>query len=183
MRFEPLPLAGAHVIIPEPRGDERGWFGRFYCDEALSAIGHVGPIRQINRSVTERAGTVRGLHFQRPPFAEVKIVSCLRGAIQDVIVDIRRNSPTFLRWTGRVLSGENREMLYVPAGFAHGFQALEDGVEIQYLVTQPYSPGHEGGLRFDDPVLGVGWTLAATAVSAKDRAHALITDEFQGVDI
>ncbi|MDD3312405.1 dTDP-4-dehydrorhamnose 3,5-epimerase family protein [Pseudodesulfovibrio sp.] len=183
MRFEPLPLAGAHAIIPEPRGDERGWFGRFFCDEELRAVGLADPIRQINRSATRLGGTVRGLHFQRPPFAETKIVSCLRGAIHDVIVDIRRGSPTFLRWTARVLTGENREMLYVPAGFAHGFQALEDDVEIQYFVTRPYAPGHEGGLRFDDPALAIGWPLDVAVVSDKDRAHPLITDAFEGVEI
>lgn len=183
MRIRPLPLAGLAVLETEAFTDHRGAFSRFYCAEDLAALALPGPIAQVNHSLTRARGAVRGLHFQRPPMAEVKIVRCLRGAILDVAVDLRRGSPTYLQWRAVELSAENRLALHVPCGFAHGFQALEDDSEILYLTTQFYSPQHEGGLRHDDPALAIPWPLPVADISAKDAAHPLLAEGFEPLDM
>jgi len=183
MKFQPLPLSGAWQIDLEPRGDERGRFTRLFCARELAEIGHVKPIVNVNHSYTQKAGTIRGMHFQHAPDCEIKIVKCVRGAIWDCIVDIRKDSPTFLQWTALELTDNNHRMIYVPEGFAHGFQSLTDDVEIIYFVSNFYAPNNEAGLRFDDPALNIQWPVEVTEVSARDREHTLINDSFQGVTL
>lgn len=181
MIFEPTPLPGAFVVIPEPIRDERGGFARTFCTHEFEKIGFTGSIAQINQSFTAAQGTVRGLHYQLPPHAETKLVRCLRGSAYDVIVDIRSGSPTFLQWFTCTLTPHNMLAMYIPKGFAHGFQALEDNTELLYLHSTHYSPGHEGGLRHDDPALQIPWPLPVTVVSDRDRKHYVISKEFAGV--
>jgi len=182
MIFTPAPLAGAFIIDLQPFSDERGWFARYYCkNEFQSAIGHVKEWVQFNHSVSYTKGTIRGMHFQVPPFREIKMVRCISGAVYDVIVDIRRDSPTFLQWTGVELSAENGRMLYIPEGFAHGFQTLSDNSALLYHHTEFYTPGAESGLRFDDPAVGISWPLPQTVMSARDIAHPLIDKNFKGI--
>ena len=181
MKFQPLSLFGAYTIELEPRGDERGRFTRLFCAKELTEIGHVKPIVNVNHSYTQQKGTIRGMHFQYPPDCEIKIVKCFRGAIWDCIVDIRKDSPTFLQWGGVELRENNNRMIYIPEGFAHGFQALTDDVEITYFVTAFYASDNEGGLRFDDPKLQIEWPASVTVVSDRDRMHQLLTDTFEGI--
>jgi len=171
MIIRPLPLHGAAVVDVEPIHDSRGLFARLFCDRELAE--YLGPRRicNVNYSHTRDRGALRGLHFQRPPHAEVKFVRCTRGAIFDVIVDIRRESPTFLQWHGTELTPDNKRLVVVPEGFAHGFQTQTTDCEVTYLVTEPWTPSHEGGLRHDDPALGIHWPLEITEISGKDSAH------------
>ena len=170
MKFVPTPLCGAYLIELEKRGDHRGFFARFFCEQEFAASGLETRFVQVNNSLTAGAGTLRGMHFQLPPAAEVKVVRCIRGALHDVIIDLRADSPTYLKWFGADLSAENRAMMYVPRGFAHGFITLVDDTEALYLVSAPYAPELERGVRFDDPSFGISWPLAPTEMSAKDRA-------------
>ena len=181
MTFSPTPLAGCYVIGLEPVQDERGWFVRTYCQEAFRAVAPDLAWVECNHSCTRRAGAVRGLHFQRPPHAEAKLVRCIAGAVWDVVVDLRRGSPTFMRWFGVELSPAKRNMLFVPERFAHGFQALADNSEMFYQHTRAFTPEAEGGLRFDDPRLGVRWPLQVCDLSARDRRHPLLDDAFEGL--
>jgi len=183
MNFKPLTLSGAYVIELTPRGDARGKFTRLFCEKELSQIGHTKPIVNINASVSQQKGTLRGMHFQKPPKAEVKIVRCVRGAVYDVIVDLRKDSSTFLQHIGVELSDTNNRMLYIPEGFAHGFQTLTDDVEFMYFVTEFYSPELEGGLRYDDPRLAITWQLKPTEVSPRDQTHPLLDAGFTGLDV
>lgn len=177
MKFQKLPLDGAFLVSLEKRCDERGMFARAFCKNEFSAQGIDIDIVQSNISTNERAGTVRGMHFQRAPHAEVKLVRCTRGAIYDVIVDFREGSPTFGKWYGVELTEENGLLIVVPEGFAHGYQALTDGAIALYMVSAAYAPHAEGGLRFDDPKLGINWPLAVVEVSDKDRAWPLLSPE------
>ncbi|NGQ89455.1 dTDP-4-dehydrorhamnose 3,5-epimerase [Rhodobacter sp. HX-7-19] len=170
MRFTELPLAGAYRVELEPRGDARGFFARLFCAEEFAARGLATGWVQCNTSFTAAQGTVRGLHFQRPPMAETKLLRCIRGAIFDVIVDLRAGSPTFGRWHGERLDDQNRAMICVPEGFAHGFQTLTPDVEMLYFHSAPYSAAHEGGLRWDDAKVAVSWPLGVTEMSARDAA-------------
>ena len=174
MKFQPLPLDGAMLVSLEKRGDERGMFARAFCKNEFSSHGMNLDIVQCNISTNKKAGTVRGMHFQRAPHAEVKLVRCTHGAIYDVIVDNREQSPTYGQWYGVELSEENGLMIVVPEGFAHGYQALTDGATAFYMVTAAYNPSAEGGLRQDDPVLGIKWPLAVTEMSEKDRQWPLL---------
>ncbi|GJD97881.1 dTDP-4-dehydrorhamnose 3,5-epimerase [Methylobacterium iners] len=174
MIFHETKLPDALMIEIEPRGDERGWFGRTYCTTEFEAAGLETVYVQQNASVSAEKGTIRGMHFQRPPYGEVKLLRCLRGAIFDVIIDLRRTSPTFLRYQGFELSAENRRMLYVPKGFAHGFQTVTEDVEVSYLVSAPYSPLSEGGVRFNDPLFGIKWPLPVSVISEKDANWPLL---------
>jgi dTDP-4-dehydrorhamnose 3,5-epimerase len=183
MIFHPLSLSGAYIIELTPRGDVRGQFTRLFCANELKEIGHVKPMVNVNHSYTQKAGTIRGMHFQYPPDAEVKIVKCLRGTIWDCIVDIRRDSPTFLQWEGVELTESNNRMIYIPEGFAHGFQALTNNVEIVYFVSNFYAPNNEAGLRFDDPALNIQWKTDIMEVSARDKTHEFINGSFQGIKI
>jgi dTDP-4-dehydrorhamnose 3,5-epimerase len=170
MRFLPLDLPGAWIIEPEELRDERGFFARVWCAEELANQGLESRLAQASIAFSQRKGTLRGLHFQRPPHAEVKIVRCTRGSIYDVIVDLRSDSPTYRRWTHVVLSEENHRMLYVPEGFAHGYQTLADNTEVFYQMSTPYAPGSEGGLAWNDPALAIAWPhVDERIISSKDR--------------
>lgn len=168
MKFLPTQLNDAWLIETEGHGDERGFFARTMCDREFAAMGMLADFVQMNMSYSAKAGTLRGMHYQHGPFAEAKLVRCTRGAIWDVIVDLRGGSETYLRHQGFELSAANRRQLYVPPGFAHSFLTLEDEVEVFYPVTAPYTPSAERGVRFDDPALAIEWPTPITTVSAKD---------------
>ena len=168
MIFKSLPLKGAYKIDLEKHGDSRGFFARYWCKNESKELGLVTNIVQINNSMSRYKGTLRGLHFQRPPKAEIKIIRCIRGSIWDVIVDIRKDSKTYGKWYGTELNESNRSMLYVPKGFAHGFVSLTDNSEIIYLVTEFYNQEHEDILRWDDPFHGIDWPIQPQEISEKD---------------
>jgi dTDP-4-dehydrorhamnose 3,5-epimerase len=170
MIYNETTLRDAWLIDLEPRGDERGSFARTMCAEEFAARGMAHRFVQQNMSTSAKAGTLRGLHFQRAPHTEAKLVRCTRGAILDIIVDLRAGSPSYLRHEAFELSATNGRQLYVPPGFAHSFQTLVDDCEVSYLVSAAYAPGAEGGLRYDDPLLGISWPRPVTAISAKDAA-------------
>ncbi|MBI3945550.1 MAG: dTDP-4-dehydrorhamnose 3,5-epimerase [Armatimonadetes bacterium] len=171
MKFEELPLKGAYVIDIEPRADDRGMFARAFCARELAEHGLKSEVAQCNLSHNLRKGTLRGMHYQVPPFAEVKMIRCVRGAIYDAIIDLRRDSPTFLKWTGVELTDENRRAIYVPEGFAHGYQSLTDASEAFYIATQFYAPNSERGIRWNDPLFNIQWPIADPVLSPKDAAH------------
>lgn len=171
MIFRGTELKGAFIIDPERLEDERGFFARSFCQREFEAHGLDGRIAQCNISFNPRKGTLRGMHYQLAPHREVKLVRCTQGAIFDVIIDLRPESASYCRWLGVELSAENRRMLYVPEGFAHGYQTLVDNSEVFYQVSAFYAPGSERGVRFDDPAFGIAWPLEVSAISAKDRQH------------
>jgi dTDP-4-dehydrorhamnose 3,5-epimerase len=175
MIFAATQLDGARLIEIEPREDERGFFARTWCREELAAQGLDTEIAQESLSVNRRRGTVRGLHFQRSPHEETKIVRCARGAVFDVIVDLRPRSPTYLRWQGFELTAENRRALYVPKGFAHGFQTLTDDAEVAYQISVFYAPQAGGGYRYDDPAFGIVWPLPVAVIGERDRGWPAFT--------
>lgn len=177
------PLAGVSVVDRRPRTDERGWLERMYCAEELAEVLGSRVIIQVNRTLTRTAGTVRGLHYQVQPSAETKIVSCLRGTIFDVAVDVRQQSTTILQWHAELLSGENRATLLIPEGFAHGFQAMEDDSEVLYLTTAAYDPPNERGIHPLDPAVGVAWPLTVANLSPRDAAHPYLGPEFTGIEV
>lgn len=181
--IDETPIAGVKKIGRTIVGDHRGHFSRLFCREELVLAGWRGSVAQVNFSCTETRGTVRGLHFQFPPTAEMKLVSCTRGEIWDVVVDLRRGSPTFLGWYAEVLSWENAIALLIPEGVAHGFQALQDKCEVIYCHSAAYVPSAEGGCRFDDPAIGISWPLPPINQSPRDRSHPLLTPEFAGVEV
>lgn len=177
------PLAGLKLIRRRCSEDSRGYFSRFFCAAELNAAGFSEPVAQINQTLTRRCGTVRGMHFQAPPHAEIKLVSCLRGRIFDVAVDLRRGSSTFLHWFGVELSAQNRESLLIPQGFAHGFQTLADDCELLYLHSTAYAPAAEGALHALEPRVAIDWPLAITEMSERDRQHPNLTSDFQGIEL
>ncbi|MEL6863200.1 MAG: dTDP-4-dehydrorhamnose 3,5-epimerase [Bacteroidota bacterium] len=183
MRFHPLKLAGAYLIELRPFQDHRGLFARTFCHREFEAIGHQKAFVQFNHSRNTEKGTLRGMHYQKPPHGEIKLIRCVCGAVYDVIIDIRRNSPTFLQYTAVELSAENMQMIYIPEGFAHGFQTLADHTELLYHHTAYYTPGAEGGLRFDDPGINIEWPLAVKSLSEKDQRYPLLDSSFKGVTI
>jgi dTDP-4-dehydrorhamnose 3,5-epimerase len=174
--FTETALRGAYVIDLERREDDRGFFARTFCQHEFEEHGLKPLIAQANLAFNHRQGTLRGMHFQYPPAAETKLVRCTRGAILDIIVDLRPESPTYLEHISVELSAENYRALYVPECFAHGYQVLEDGTETTYQVGEFYTPTAEGGLRFDDPRLSLEWPLAVSELSDKDRAWSLLED-------
>jgi dTDP-4-dehydrorhamnose 3,5-epimerase len=174
MRFIETELAGAFIVELEPRGDERGFFARTFDAKLFEEHGMNPFVAQANASLTRQAGSVRGMHYQLPPAAETKFIRCVRGGIHDVIVDLREDSPTYMRHVGVDLTEENHRSLYVPAMFGHGFQTLADDSEVTYLVSEYYTPGVERGLRHDDPALGIEWPLPVTVVSEKDQSWPLL---------
>lgn len=182
-RFDILdtPLSGLRLLQRKPIGDSRGYLERLFCADELQALVPGKHIAQINHTLTASRGTVRGLHFQRPPHAETKFVSCLRGEVFDVAVDLRHNSPTFLRWHAELLSADNHKTLVIPEGFAHGFQTLTDNCEMLYFHTAAYQPGAEGGLNAQDSRLAIQWLLPVAGLSPRDAAHPLLNDDFTGV--
>jgi dTDP-4-dehydrorhamnose 3,5-epimerase len=178
MRFRETSLAGAYVVELEQRGDARGFFARLFCADEMAAQGLEPRVAQINNSVSAEAGTLRGLHYQVAPAAETKLVRCVHGALWDVAIDLRSDSESFGRWFGVELSAENRVMMYVPRGFAHGFVTLEPDTEVLYVVSYPYSPEHERGVRWDDPAFGIEWPVAPAVISDKDRSHPAFDPAF-----
>jgi dTDP-4-dehydrorhamnose 3,5-epimerase len=176
MKFTETKLKGAFIVDLEPRGDERGFFARSFCQKEFEAHGLKPLIAQANISFNYRKGTVRGLHFQFPPAAETKFVRCSRGAIVDVIVDLRPESPTYLQHVAVELTAENRRGLYVPERFAHGYQVLEANTETTYQVGEFYTPAAESGLRYSDPRLAIQWPLPATDMSDKDQRWPLLDE-------
>ncbi|WP_296992583.1 dTDP-4-dehydrorhamnose 3,5-epimerase family protein [Thalassospira sp. UBA1131] len=184
-RFEihNLPLAGVSKIVRSFRGDERGFLSRLYCSDEFEKAGWDTSIAQINHTLTSEKGTVRGLHFQRPPYSEKKLVTCLHGEIWDVVVDIRRDSSAFLQWHGEKISSERGEAILIPEGFAHGFQTLTDDVELIYLHSAPYEPASEDGLNPDDPELRIKWPLPCANLSKRDKGHPMIDEHFSGIKL
>ena len=182
-RFQRIatPIEGVFVVERQRVGDSRGFLSRLFCAEELVAVGFRLPVVQINHTLTETAGTLRGLHFQHPPAAEDKLVSCLRGSVFDVAVDLRAGSPTFLHWYGAELSADNNRALMIPQGCAHGFQALVNGTELLYLHSRPYYAAAEGGLNPLDPRLAIAWPVPVTIMSPRDAGHSLVDAEFTGV--
>jgi dTDP-4-dehydrorhamnose 3,5-epimerase len=170
MRFLETKLDGAWLIEPEPIRDSRGYFARTFCVRDFDERGLESRFVQHSRSFSATKGTLRGLHFQTPPHEEVKLVSCVSGAVYDVIVDMRPNSPTYRKWQGFELSADNKRQLYVPAGFAHGFQTLTDDAELNYLISAFYEPSASTGISYDDPALGVTWPLPVSVISDRDKS-------------
>lgn len=168
MIFTETELKGAYIIDLERREDERGFFARTWCQNEFEAHGLVARIVQANTSYNKLKGTLRGMHYQRAPYAETKLVRAVRGAIVDVIVDLRTDSPTYKRWISVELTADNRRALFVPEGFAHGFQTLEDNTDVSYQVSAFYTPGAEGGARYNDPAFDIQWPLPINVISDKD---------------
>lgn len=181
MQFEATSFEGLFVLNAEYSCDPRGSFARLYCQDELSVLYPEIEIKQINHSINRESGTLRGLHFQYPPFAEIKIVRCIKGAVYDVAVDIRRNSPTFLKYFATELSQMNGKAICIPQGFAHGFQILEPDSELLYLHSNIYETGSEGGVNYRDPKLAIEWPLPELNVSERDLNHAFLDDSFGGV--
>jgi dTDP-4-dehydrorhamnose 3,5-epimerase len=173
--FEPTPIDGAFVIETEPAVDERGFFARTFCQDEFRAHGLEPCVAQCSISFNVLAGTLRGMHLQAPPHAEAKLVRCSRGAIYDVILDLRRDSRTYGEWWATELSADGRRLLYVPEGVAHGFQALAPGTEVSYQMSRAYAPEAATGVRWDDPAFGIEWPLEVTSMSARDRTRADFT--------
>ena len=180
-KIHATPLSGLKLVERFPHGDSRGYFERMFCDEELDEAGWCGQVRQINHTFTQKCGTVRGLHYQIPPFAEIKLVSCLRGEIWDVVVDIRAGSPTFLHWHAEKLSAENHRSLLIPQGFAHGFQTLSDHVDMLYCHSAVYAPQAETGILVNDTRAGISWPLPISELSQRDQSYSPIADDFKGV--
>ncbi len=181
MIFSETPLKGSFLISLIPFSDDRGWFARTYCKEEFEKIGYQKEWVQLNHSFTARKGSIRGMHFQLPPFQEIKLVRCIAGAVNDVIIDIRKNSPTFLKWFGAELSAANKQMIYIPEGFAHGFQALTDNCELIYHHSSFYTQGAESGIRYDDELVNINWRLPVTDISQKDMSHPYLDKDFTGI--
>ena len=178
MIFTEVALSGAYLMRPNLVEDERGAFARRFCADEFRTLGLETDFVQRSISFNRRAGTLRGMHFQTPPHLEAKVVRCTRGAIFDVMVDLRQGSPTYGQWHGEELNADNRLMLYIPKGFAHGFQSLVDNTEVDYEITPAYVPGAAAGFRFDDPRLAINWPLADMIMSERDRT---LPPSFAGV--
>lgn len=176
MIFTPLGLDGAYRIDLNKKIDDRGFFARYYCETEFASHGLETKWVQMNTTLTKTRGAIRGLHFQRIPKAEAKVVRCLRGGIWDVIVDLRSGSSSFGKWLSIELNEDNRSMLYIPKGFAHGFQTLTDETELLYMHSEFYSAEHEGGVRYDDPELRINWPIAILDISERDKKHPSIKE-------
>jgi dTDP-4-dehydrorhamnose 3,5-epimerase len=181
MIFNETPLKGSYLIDLEPRGDERGWFSRTYCEQEFAKIGHKANWVQLNHSFTQQKGTIRGMHFQIAPYSEIKLVRCISGAVFDVIIDLRKDSKTFLKYFGAELSSKNKKMIYIPKGFAHGFQTLTDDCELIYHHSEFYTPESEAGILYNDPTIAIEWPLPMQSVSKRDTLHTLINKNFKGL--
>lgn len=183
MKLVETSIHGVWIAESTAYRDHRGAFSRLFCSREGAAVLGARSIVQINHSITRSVGAIRGLHYQRPPEAEMKIVRCLRGRVLDVAVDLRKGSPTFLQWTSAELSPDSRRAFMIPEGCAHGFQVLEPDTELLYLHTAFYTVGAECAVRFDDPMIGVAWPLPPTDLSDRDLNHPLLTTKFEGIDI
>ncbi|MDX8516964.1 dTDP-4-dehydrorhamnose 3,5-epimerase family protein [Mesorhizobium dulcispinae] len=182
LSVEQTPLAGLMVITRNVLSDHRGYLERLFCTAELARFLDGREIAQINHTLTRNAGAARGMHFQRQPFQETKIVSCLRGEVFDVAVDLRKGSATFGKWYGTVLSADNHSSLYIPEGFAHGFQTLCSDCELIYFHSAPYSAEAEGAVNMLDPAFGIEWPMAITERSTRDESHPFITSAFEGLE-
>ena len=183
MKFEETKLAGSYVVDIIASSDERGWFARTFDKDEFKKINFDGEWLQMNHSFTNKKGTVRGMHYQLPPFAEVKLVRCIAGTVFDVIIDLRKNSATFLQCFGIELSVENKKMIYIPEGFAHGFETLTDNCELVYHHSQFYMPGFEGGIKYDDPMINIQWPGKVTNISTRDEQHNYLDKNFEGINL
>ena len=181
MNFIPTILEGACIIEPSFNKDDRGLFMRTYCKKEFQNLGFSGDWVQMNHSISFKKGTVRGMHFQIQPYGEVKLVRCIVGSVFDVIVDLRKGSETFLQWTSVELSSQNKRMIFIPKGFAHGFQTLEENCELIYHHSEFYSHEAEDGIMYNDPAIGINWPIEVTVVSERDKNHKLINKEFKGI--
>jgi dTDP-4-dehydrorhamnose 3,5-epimerase len=175
------PLEGLVAVKRSRNEDTRGFFSRLFCADELASAGFDTPVAQINHTLTRRRGAARGLHFQHSPHAEIKLVSCVRGSVFDVAVDLRRGSPTFMSWHAEILSAENATSLLIPPHFAHGFQTLEEDCELLYLHSTAYAPAAEGALNLSDRAIGILWPLTFSDVSDKDRATPHVARDFTGL--
>ncbi|WP_426441696.1 dTDP-4-dehydrorhamnose 3,5-epimerase [Bradyrhizobium genosp. P] len=182
MKLVQTEIAGVWIAETDVLSDHRGSFQRLFCANEERSFFGARRIVQINHSVTRTVGAIRGLHFQKPPMAEMKIVRCLRGQVFDVAVDLRGNSPTFLKWTAIELAPHNRRSFVIPEGCAHGFQVLEENSELLYLHTASYSLADEGAVRFDDPTIGIAWPLPVRDLSARDSSHPLLDANYKGIE-
>jgi dTDP-4-dehydrorhamnose 3,5-epimerase len=182
MKFSETQLKGAYIITPDFIEDERGFLARVFCRREFEEHGLNSCLVQCNISFNNTKGTLRGMHYQIPPHAEAKLVRCTAGAVYDVIVDLRTASPTFRQWFATELSAESRELLYIPEGFAHGFQTLTDNTEVAYQHSTFYSPDSARGLRFEDPLLGIEWPLAVGVISPRDRSYPFMETGFKGIE-
>ena len=184
-RFEinDTPLNGLQLIQRKPLGDSRGYLERLFCQSDLAEQLNGRVIVQINHTMTGKTGTVRGMHFQHPPYAETKFVMCLKGEVYDVVVDIRAVSPTFLQWHAEILSAANHKTFLIPEGFAHGFQTLTEDCEMLYFHTSPHNSNAEAALNAIDPKLAIQWPLPVTEQSSRDKEHPMIKSDFQGVAV
>jgi dTDP-4-dehydrorhamnose 3,5-epimerase len=171
MKFVSLHLSGAYLIEPEPISDDRGSFARTFCKQQFQERGLKSPLEQCSFSWNLKKGTLRGMHFQKEPHAEIKLVRCTKGAIYDVIIDLRPESSTYKQWGGFILSSENRHLLYIPEGFAHGFQTLEDHTEVFYQISSPYVAASASGVRWDDPAFKIFWPAEVSVISSKDQQY------------
>lgn len=181
--FVKTPLGGLYKIERKPIQDSRGFFSRFFCTEEFKEIGFTSHIAQINHTRTKKMGVVRGMHYQYPPYTETKIVTCIKGEVFDVALDIRKDSPTFLQWHAEILNTENQSSLYIPEGFAHGFQTIKENCELLYIHSSSYQADAEGALNLKDPKLSIDWPLEITEISERDRKHPMIDIKFEGIDI
>ena len=181
MKFSSTNIKGVYVIDLQPVEDSRGWFMRTYCKNEFAEIGHDKEWVQLNHSFTRSKGTIRGMHYQVPPYCEIKLVRCIAGAVMDVAVDLRRGSATYLNWVSVELSEENKKMIYIPEGFAHGFQTLANDCELLYHHTAFYTPGSEAGIRYNDPIINIDWPLPVEETSDRDLSHLLLTESFKGI--
>ncbi|HRD56454.1 MAG TPA: dTDP-4-dehydrorhamnose 3,5-epimerase [Ferruginibacter sp.] len=181
MIFTETKLKGSYIINLEPRGDNRGWFARTYCKNEFEQVGLNTQWVQTNHSFTSTKGSIRGLHYQQPPYAEVKLVRCIAGSVFDVIVDCRKNSATYLQWVGVELSAGNKTMIYIPEGFAHGFQTLSADAELIYQHSQFYTPAAEAGILYNDANIGIQWPLPLTEISDRDRSFPTIHSNFKPI--
>ena len=181
MEINASDIKGLYTVSVNKQEDERGFFARTFCKNEFEKIGFDKTFVQFNHSFNKEKGTIRGMHFQQPPFSETKLIRCVQGAVFDVAVDLRKDSPTFLKWFGVELSEENTVSVLIPEGFAHGFQTLRNGSALIYHHTEFYVPGADGGLRFDDPAINIEWKLPLTAISEKDKNYPLLDKNFKGL--
>lgn len=181
MKFEETKLSGSYTIILSRAGDSRGWFARTYCADEFRKLGLNTEWVQSNHSFSSERATIRGMHYQKEPHGEIKIVRCISGSVYDVIIDLRKNSPTFLEWFGTELSADNMKSVYIPKGFAHGFQTLSENTELVYQHSDFYAPGSEAGIRYNDDRLNIDWPFQASTISERDANHPLLLSSFKGL--
>ena len=183
MIFRETSLKGAYIIELKPFTDDRGLFARTFCKKEFQEIDHDQEFVQFNHSMTLKKGSVRGMHYQLPPFTEIKLIRCIRGSVYDVIIDIRKDSPTFLQYYSAELSERNMLSFYIPQGFAHGFQTLEDNTHLIYHHTAYYTPGYEAAIRYSDPAVGINWPMPVSVITEKDLNHDLLKNSFKGIQL